>query len=224
MGWGDFSHARGFKKSLGYNFGQYKAPLIWPFATPLLRPIFSPMNPIAGLMFKLLRLLALVGACAGSAVHADAYSDASRLMQDNKLAEALQAVDVFLADKPQDPRMQFLKGLIFRKQDKPAQAVAVFTKLTQDFPELPEPYNNLAVLYASQGRFDKARWALETAIRNHPGYATAHENLGDVYAMLARQSYARALEIDAGNAALQPKMAGIAAVLQPVGPASAAKQ
>ncbi|NCP39373.1 MAG: tetratricopeptide repeat protein [Rhodoferax sp.] len=182
------------------------------------------MNPIAGLIFKLLRLLAVVGVCAGSAAHADLYSDASRLMQDNKLAESLQIVETFLADKPQDPRMQFLKGLIFRKQEKTAQAIAVFTKLTQDFPELPEPYNNLAVVYASQGQFDKARTALETAIRNHPGYATAHENLGDVYAMLARQSYTKALEIDAGNAALQPKIAGIASVLQPIGAASATRQ
>lgn len=179
------------------------------------------MNPIAGLIVKLLRLLVVAGACAGSAAHADAFSDASRLLQDSKLTEALQVVDAFLADKPQDPRMQFLKGLILRRQDKPDQAIAVFTKMTQDFPELPEPYNNLAVLYASQGQFDKARTALETAIRNHPGYATAHENLGDVYAMLARQSYRKALEIDAGNTALQPKITGIAALLRSTAAAAA---
>jgi tetratricopeptide (TPR) repeat protein len=49
--------------------------------------------------------------------------------------------------------------------------MAVFSKLTEDYPELPEPYNNLAVLYAQQKQYDKARTALEMAIRIHPGYA-----------------------------------------------------
>ncbi len=58
----------------------------------------------------------------------------------------------------------------------------MFTKLSEDYPELPEPYNNLAVLYAQQKQYDKARTALEMAIRTHPSYAIAYENLGDIYA------------------------------------------
>ncbi|MEJ7686260.1 MAG: tetratricopeptide repeat protein, partial [Variovorax sp.] len=106
-----------------------------------------------------------------------------------------------------DPQMRFLRGVILTEQGKQADAVAVFTQLTQDFPELPEPYNNLAALYASQSQFDKARAALEMAIKLNPGYATAHENLGDVYARLAGQSYGRAQQLEAGNATAQPKLA-----------------
>src|SRR2546425_9737176 len=76
---------------------------------------------------------------------------------------------------------------------------SIFTKLTQDYPELPEPYNNLAVIYASQGQYEKARAALEQSIRTHPSYATAYENLGDVYAKLASQAYDKALQLDSSN-------------------------
>jgi tetratricopeptide (TPR) repeat protein len=82
----------------------------------------------------------------------------------------------------------------------------VFTKLTEDYPELPEPYNNLAVLYAQQKQYDKARTALEMAIRTHPAYAIAYENLGDVYAKLASQAYDKALQLDSANAAAQGKL------------------
>src|SRR5438093_2806195 len=72
---------------------------------------------------------------------------------------------------------------------------------------MPEPYNNLAVLYAGQGDYQKARKALETAIRTHPSYAVAHENLGDIYATLASQAYDKALQLDSGNAAARKKLA-----------------
>ena len=99
--------------------------------------------------------------------------------------------------------------MLLTEQKKTAEAIEVFTGLTQEYPELPEPYNNLAVLYASQGEYEKARGALELAIRTHPNYATAHENLGDVYAQLAGRSYDRALQLDKGNTAAQAKLATV---------------
>ena len=81
-----------------------------------------------------------------------------------------------------------------------------FQSLTEDYPELPEPYNNLAVLYSSKGQFEKARVALELAIQTHPSYSTAHENLGDIYAKLASQAYDRALQLDKGNGTVATKL------------------
>jgi tetratricopeptide (TPR) repeat protein len=89
---------------------------------------------------------------------------------------------------------------------RPAEAIAVFSKLTEDYPELPEPYNNLAVLYARQKQYDKARTALEMAIRTYPGYATAYENLGDVHANLASQAYDKALQLDPAKKIAQTKL------------------
>jgi ketosteroid isomerase-like protein len=134
------------------------------------------------------------------------YAEVNRLLRSGQFAEATAKADQFLAGKPKDPQMRFLKGVILTEQGKPQDAITVFTKLIEDYPELPEPYNNLAVLQAGQGQFDKARAALEMAIRTNPSYATAHENLGDVYAKLASQAYSKALQLDGGNTGIQPKL------------------
>ena len=150
-----------------------------------------------------------------TAAHADEYSDVNVLVRAGKLAEALAKADQYLSGKPRDPQMRFIKGVIQTEAGKPSDAISTFTQITQDYPELPEPYNNLAVLYASQSQFDKARAALEMAIRTNPSYATAHENLGDVYAKLASQAYSKALQLDGGNTGVQPKLALIRTLFAP---------
>lgn len=137
---------------------------------------------------------------------ADEHSEVNRLARTGQVKEALIKADRYLATKPSDPLMRFTKGVIQIESGKHADAIATFTKLTEDFPELPEPYNNLAVLYSNSGQIDKARNALEMAIRTNPSYATAHENLGDIYAKLATQAYSKALQLDAGKTALTPKL------------------
>ena len=164
-----------------------------------------------------LRLLSLAAALMFSVAHADEYADVSQLVRAGKLPEALTKVDQYLSVKPRDPQMRFLKGVIQRDSGKTTDAIATFTRLTEDFPELPEPYNNLAVLYAGQSQFDKARTALEMAIRTNPSYATAHENLGDVYAKLASQAYNKALQLDASNSGVPPKLALIRELFNPIG-------
>lgn len=140
---------------------------------------------------------------------ANSFDDASKLFKRGNYAGALEKVETVITANPRDARARFLKGLILTEQNKPADAIKVFTSLTEDYPELPEPYNNLAVLYASQGQYDKARKSLEMAIRTHPSYAIAHENLGDVYAKMASEAYDKALQLDRSNAAAQTKLAMI---------------
>ena len=146
---------------------------------------------------------------AAAAVHADELQDINRMMRQGQLPQSLERVDKFLAGKPRDAQGRFLKGLILTEMNRPAEAIQVFAKLSEDYPELPEPYNNLAVLYASQGRYEKARTALESSIRTHPSYATAHENLGDIYAKLASQAYDKALQLDSSNTGAKTKLAMI---------------
>jgi tetratricopeptide (TPR) repeat protein len=145
--------------------------------------------------------------CFSLAAGADEIQDINKLLKQGKQDQALARVDAYLAHKPKDAQARFLKGLILTEQDKTSDAIKVFSDLTEDFPDLPEPYNNLAVLYANQGQYDKARTALEMAIRTNPSYATAHENLGDIYAKMASQAYDRALQLDHGNANTQTKLA-----------------
>jgi len=137
---------------------------------------------------------------------ADDLADVAKSVKSGQYAEALSKADAFLAKHPRDAQMRFLKGVILTEQHKSPEAIAVFTKLTEDFPELPEPYNNLAVLFADSGQYDKARMALDNAIRTNPAYATAYENLGDVHAKLASQAYDKALQLDSGNTAAKSKL------------------
>lgn len=156
----------------------------------------------------LLRLLALSAVLGASLAHADDYADITQLLRSGKAAEALQKADQRLAANPRDPQLRFLRGVAQADSGKQSDAITTFTKLTEEYPELPEPYNNLAVLYANQNQLDKARTALEMAIRTNPSYSTAHENLGDIYAKLASQAYNKALQLDTTNAnTLRPKLA-----------------
>ncbi|KAA3651248.1 MAG: DUF4440 domain-containing protein, partial [Proteobacteria bacterium] len=129
------------------------------------------------------------------------------LISRGQYPEAVQAADADLSGNPTDPQTRFLKAVALTELNRVDDAISVFRKLTEDYPELPEPYNNLAVLYAQQKAFDKAKAALEMAIRTHPSYATAHENLGDVYARMASQAYDKALQLDSNNTVAQSKLA-----------------
>jgi Flp pilus assembly protein TadD len=139
-------------------------------------------------------------------VRADTIDDATALLRKGEAAQALARVDAHLKSNPKDARGRFLRGVILAEQDKPDEAIAAFRALNEEMPELPEPYNNLAVLYAAKGRYEDARRVLETAILAHPGYALAHENLGDVYAGMAAQSYARAGKLDPKGQSAREKL------------------
>jgi tetratricopeptide (TPR) repeat protein len=157
---------------------------------------------------RIVSALAITAFCfaASLPVHADELQDIQSLVKQGNYPQALDRTNAYLASRPKDAQGRFLKGVILTEQNKTAEAIKVFTALTEDYPELPEPYNNLAVLYASQQQYDKARLALETAIQTHPSYATAHENLGDIYAKMASQAYDRALQLDKSNTAAQTKL------------------
>jgi tetratricopeptide (TPR) repeat protein len=178
------------------------------------------MSPARLHVLQLLGLLTLAAALGGASnARADDYGDVNGLLRSGKTAEALARADQYLASKPRDPQMRFLKGVILTEAGRTAEAIETYSALNQEYPELPEPYNNLAVLYAAQSQFDKARTALEQALRANPGYATAHENLGDVYAKLASLSYSQAQKLEPSNTSVPPKLALIRQLFAPAGPA-----
>lgn len=182
-----------------------------------------------------LRRVVLVSFLLGAAVaHAD-NADITELLKSNQSQQALKLLDQRLAAAPKDPQLRFLQGVALAMGNKNKEAIDAFTRLTEEYPELPEPYNNLAVLYANQNQLDKSRQALEQAIRTNPSYSTAHENLGDIYAKLASQAYSKALQLDGSHAdSVKPKLALIhdlfsagqsqAKALRPAAPPASAPQ
>lgn len=133
--------------------------------------------------------------------------EAQSLMNQGQYDEALRSLDSYLSRSPQDAQARFTRGLILVKLNRTQEAIKAFSDLTRDYPQLPEPYNNLAVLYAQSGEYEKARDALEAALASHPNYATAHENLGDIYAALAGAAYQRALVLERENPGIRAKLA-----------------
>ena len=142
-------------------------------------------------------------------------SEVTRLHRGGNHVDALALADKVLTANPKDTQMRFLKGVVLAESRRSAEAIAVFQGLTEDFPELPEPYNNLAALHAGQGDYERARIALEQALRGNPGYAIAHENLGDVHAMLASRAYARAATLDPSNSRTSTKLALVRELFAP---------
>ena len=138
---------------------------------------------------------------------ADELKDIAQMADQGQQAAALDRVNAYLVKNPKDAQAMFMKGVFLVEQGKRDEATKAFVDLTEKYPNLPEPYNNLAVLYADAGQYDKAQKALETAIKTHPSYATAHENLGDIYARRASEAYDKALQLDTSNTRAQSKLA-----------------
>jgi Flp pilus assembly protein TadD len=107
-------------------------------------------------------LCALLLGFSFASASADEVQDANKLFKQGQNAPALEKVEAFLAHKPKDAPARFLKGLIKAEQGNTEEAIRIFSALTEDYPELPEPYNNLAVLYAGQGQYEKAKLRYRT--------------------------------------------------------------
>ena len=142
-----------------------------------------------------------------SAAFADELGEVTRLHHAGQAAAALERADKTLATNPKDAQMRFLKSVILSDTGRLSEAQAMLVQLVQDYPELAEPHNNLAALYAASGDYGRSRSELEETLRLKPGYAPAQENLGDVHVMLAAQSYAKALRLEPSSATLPKKLA-----------------
>ena len=136
---------------------------------------------------------------AARKVYAQGLREARELMDRKQYAEAIARLDTLSNARPREPQARFMKGIVLSDQGKVDDAIAVFRGVLAEFPELPEPRNNLAVLYAQKGEYSLARDELERAVQTAPDYAVAHENLGDVYARMAAVEYEKTQTLDKRN-------------------------
>ena len=123
------------------------------------------------------------------------FERALALASEKRYAEARDVLDPLLARDPGHARARLLDGILRARSGHLNEAIAVFEALRRDYPDMTEPYNNLAVIYAVQDRLDDARTTLLEVLEHQPD-AVVYANLGDVYAKLARRAYRRARELD----------------------------
>jgi tetratricopeptide (TPR) repeat protein len=129
-----------------------------------------------------------------------------KAIQAGQLDQARQLVQKERKNAPQAVQWRFMEGVIQAQQGQIDKAIDTFKQITQTHPEQSEAYNNLGVLYASKGQLEASKTFLEKALQTHPSYAAAHRNLSDVHSQLAKQSYAKALQVDPKAKASAPQL------------------
>lgn len=127
---------------------------------------------------------------------APAQEAIKKALQSGQLDQAAKLVQQERERAPKDVQMRFMEGVIQAQQGQTEKAIETFRQITQSQPELSEAYNNLGVLYAAKGRLEESKTYLEKALQTHPSYAAAHRNLSDVHSQLAKQNYAKALQVE----------------------------
>ncbi len=181
---------------------------------PTRRPI-APSSMIPGLIPSRAASVLMLGLCLqGLAAHADVYDEVERMIRNGQFEKASQASRQHLNKTPQDPQMRLLSSRVLDAQGKTEEATAILESLTLEFPELPEPHNNLAVLYARQGRTQDALISLNKAVAARPDYTVALENLGDLYLGMAMQAYQRARQTAAPSASAARKAEALEPLLK----------
>jgi tetratricopeptide (TPR) repeat protein len=137
--------------------------------------------------------------CFGSSLTwANGSEEIEELIRNKQWPQAQQKLQLAIkqtpptASTPLSPQFRFMNSQILAGQGQVAKAVQELQALIQEFPELPEPYNNLGVLLAAQGQYDEALSALTSAIQARPHYKIALQNLGDLYTAMAQLAYTQA--------------------------------
>ncbi|MDE0060667.1 MAG: tetratricopeptide repeat protein [Defluviicoccus sp.] len=136
---------------------------------------------------------------SGIASSSDAIRRALSLIDQQRYSQAREVLEL----EPNTPRLRLVRGVLHAREGNRSRAIEIFEQLRSDHPEVVEAYNNLAVLYADQGRLEAARGVLVSALERTSD-AILYANLGDVYMRLADRAYVRARKlsaVDPGTAA-----------------------
>lgn len=148
---------------------------------------------------------------------------AQKAVNDKRYEDAIKQYDKVLASNPRNAQARFQRAWAMAQAGHDDDAIRAFSEMAQDFPELPEPHNNLGLLYAKRGDLKRAEAELLLAIDAKPDYAIAYSNLGDVYRRLAENAYGNALRRNPGDtrAAASLRQLGVAAPAPASAPAAA---
>ena len=134
----------------------------------------------------------------GAVSEEDPYERALSFALEKRYSEAWEVLGPMLEREPGHVQGRLLHGVLRAREGETGEAIRIFEALRREHPDMIEPYNNLAVLYALEGRLEAARETLVATLERSPD-AIAYTNLGDVYGKLARRAYERARELEEGG-------------------------
>ena len=142
----------------------------------------------------------------GSSFAQVSFEDIQAFIQKEQYKEALNLTNDHLSRNKTDIKFQFLKGLILTHLGQYVEAENLFLRMAADNQKSPEPLNNLAVIYAIQGKYLEAEETLKKALDTNSNYATAYSNLGDIYAKAASRAYNKALGLEESKVTNEEKL------------------
>ena len=149
------------------------------------------------------------------ALSVDQYSDAV----DARAAKgdyegALDIIAKALAKNPKSVQLRFQRCVVLEKSGDTEAARRELNQFTAMYPEIPEPYNNLAAIESSAGNLDKAEELLKTALRLRPAFRNARINLANLYLVRALTNYKEAQEQKA-EPALAERISTLSRLIEP---------
>lgn len=137
---------------------------------------------------------------------ADVPTQVQRFLTQGRNAEALTLAEAGLRHNDKNLNLRFMRTVALQNLGRVDEAITDLRRMTGDFPEVPEPYNNLAVILAQRGEMDEAEGLLKRALQVSPQFATARKNLGDIYLTKAYNEYREAHEVIKNNAQLNERL------------------
>ena len=130
-------------------------------------------------------------------VRADTEASAvADLLKAGEYLAALTLLEDLKPLRPCDPDLLFLEARVYETAGETDRAIALYEILIDLFPNVPEPYNNLAALYSTLGKLQRAEAFLLRGLASHATYRRLQKNLSRVYVARAAQAYRKALSIE----------------------------
>ena len=144
-----------------------------------------------------LRLPIILCAILLTPVRADTeVSAVADLLKAGEYLAALILLEDLKPLRPCDPDLLFLEARVYETAGETDRAITLYEILIGLFPDFPEPYNNLAALYATRGKLQKTEALLLRGLATHATYQQLQKNLSRVYVAWAAQAYRKALSIE----------------------------
>lgn len=106
----------------------------------------------------------------------------------NEIAKVFSSIG-YIESPGEDVQLRFLQSRAYAGLGQAQRALESYKDLISKYPELPEPYNNLAVLQMNLGSIDEAYEALMMATAIRPSYGIAQRNLGIIHLIKAEESF-----------------------------------
>ena len=140
------------------------------------------------------------------------YAQAQSMAENGNPRGALKQLETRLSTRPDDSRAAYLKGLVLMQLGRSEEAERWYKMMQANFPDLPQPGNALAVIYAGRGDLPAAEAALRALLEKHPDHTSARVNLARLYIQMAQAEYEKALKDTPDNAMIARKLEALKAM------------